>query len=263
MVLENFRLDGQVVLVSGASRGIGAAIAVACAEAGADVAVGARNEDDLNRVAEQIRGHGAAGAVYAGSLHTSEGMEEFVTTALDQLGPITTVVNNVGGSMPAPFLNTSDADLERAFSWNVTTAFNLSRAAVPHMLANAGGSIVNIASAAGRQASRGFVAYGTAKAAMIQLTRTMAADLAPRIRVNAVAPGAILTDALASVLDDNLTAAMEAGTPMRRIGSVDDIAAGRRVSRLAGCFLCDRPDPARGRRHPGVQPRPRHPRPLT
>ena len=98
-------------------------------------------------------------------------------------------------------------------------------AAVPHMLDAGGGSIVNIASAAGRHASRGFTAYGTAKAAMIQLTRTMAADLAPRIRVNAIAPGAIVTDALASVLNDDLQALMEAGTPMRRIGEVDDIAA--------------------------------------
>jgi 7-alpha-hydroxysteroid dehydrogenase len=84
---------------------------------------------------------------------------------------------------------------------------------------------VNIASAAGRHASRGIVAYGTAKAAMIQLTRTMAADLAPRVRVNAIAPGAILTDALESVLSPELEQAMKDATPMRRIGVVDDIAS--------------------------------------
>jgi 7-alpha-hydroxysteroid dehydrogenase len=223
--MEHFRMDGRVALVSGASRGIGAAIAIAFAEAGADVAIGARDAEALGRVAEAIEGHGRRAVVHPGSLHSREHLSDFVHAAIAGLGPVTTLVNNVGGSMPMPFLSTTEEDFDGALRWNVTTAFNLSQLVVPHMLDAGGGTIVNISSAAGRHATRGFVAYGTAKAAMIQLTRTMAADLAPRIRVNSIAPGAILTDALASVLNDDLRALMEAGTPMRRIGVVDDIAA--------------------------------------
>lgn len=225
MVLERFRLDGRVAIVSGASRGIGAAIAVALAEAGADVAIGARDQERLDEVASAIGAHERRAHTVAGSLHSREHLAAFVESAVGELGAPAVVVNNVGGSMPSGFLDTTEEAFDGALRWNVTTAFNLSQLCVPHMLDNGGGSIVNIASAAGRHASRGFVAYGTAKAAMIQLTRTMAADLAPRIRVNAIAPGAILTDALGMVMSDELEDAMNAGTPMRRLGDVDDVAA--------------------------------------
>lgn len=222
---DRFALDGSVALVSGASRGIGAAIAVALARAGADVAIGARDPEALAVVAADIEAHGRRVVAHVGSLHTREHMAAFVDAAVAGLGPVTTVVNNVGGSMPNAFLATTEQEFDRALQWNVTTAFNLSQLAVPHMLEAGGGSIVNISSAAGRHASRGFVAYGTAKAALIHMTRIMAADLAPRIRVNAIAPGAILTDALAGVLTPELQEQLEAGTPLRRIGRVDDIAS--------------------------------------
>ncbi len=225
MVMQRFRLDGRVALVTGASRGIGAAIAVAMAEAGADVAIGARDPDRLREVASAIESHGRRAHVVAGSLHERAALESLVTSTADTLGPVGIVVNNVGGSPPAAFLDITEAQFGAALRWNVTTAFNLTQLAVPSMLEAGDGAVINIASAAGRHASRGFSAYGTAKAAMIHLTRTTAADLAPRIRVNAIAPGAIETDALASVMTDELRATMEAGTPMRRVGRVDDIAA--------------------------------------
>lgn len=224
MTNDRFRLDGQTAIVSGASRGIGAAIAIEFARAGADVAIGARDADALAEVAQAIESHGRTAAVYAGSLHDREHMARFVESSVERLGSLTTVVNNVGGSMPSGFMTTSEDDFDTALRWNVTTAFNLTQLAVPHVLEAGQGAVVNIASAAGRHASRGFVAYGTAKAAMIHLTRTLASDLAPRIRVNAIAPGAILTDALGMVMTDELRTTMEAGTPMRRIGTVDDIA---------------------------------------
>jgi 7-alpha-hydroxysteroid dehydrogenase len=128
--------------------------------------------------------------------------------------------------MPQAFLDTSSSAFTSAFHWNVATAFDLSQLAVPHLLERGGGSIINIASAAGRQFSRGFSAYGTAKAAMIALTGNLAADLSPRIRVNAIAPGAIATSALEMVLQSpEIHDLMVAGTPLRRLGVPDDIAA--------------------------------------
>lgn len=226
MVLERFRMDDQVAIVTGASRGIGAAIAVAYAEAGADVVIGARDGDALAAVADQVAGHGRRAVVVAGSLHTREGLGALVDAAVAEFGRITTVVNNVGGSMPNAFLSTTEADFDAAMRWNVTTAFNLSQLAVPHMLDAGGGSIVNIASAAGRQAARGFAAYGTAKAAMIALTQNMAQDLSPRVRVNAIAPGATATSAMEFVVSTpEIHDAMVEATPMKRLGEPEEIAA--------------------------------------
>ncbi len=226
-VMDRFRLDGQVAIVTGAGRGIGAAIALAFAEAGADVVIGARTEADLNEVAESVTAMGQRCEVVAGDLGDRDGMARLVDAAVNGLGGLTTVVNNAGGSMPTAFLDTSEASFDAAMRWNVTTAFNLTQLAAPHMLEAGRGSVINISSSAGRYASRGFVSYGTAKAALIELTRRMAVDLAPRIRVNTIAPGAIETAALGAVLTDyRIRQSMEAATPLRRIGEPDDIAAG-------------------------------------
>ena len=226
-IFDRLRLDGKVALVSGAGRGIGAGIARAFAEAGADLAIAARTQAQLDTVADQIRGLGRRVHVVAGDLGSREGMEAFVATTVTAFDRIDIVVNNVGGTPPAPFLDTSAAAFRQSLAWNVTTAFDLSQLAVPHLLANGDGVILNISSAIGRFRERGFVAYGTAKAALNQLTRIMAIDLAPKIRVNAIAPGAIATDALETVLtNEAIRAAMIAGTPLRRLGTVDDIAIG-------------------------------------
>jgi 7-alpha-hydroxysteroid dehydrogenase len=226
MILDLFRLDGRVAIVTGAGRGIGAGIAKAFAEVGADVVLGARPEANLREVAAAARASGRRAAVVPGDLTTRAGMAALVDAATATFGRIDVVVNNVGGSFPGPFLGTSEADFDAAMHWNVTTAFNLTQLAVPVMLKTGGGSVINIASATGRFVDRGFIAYGTAKAAMCHLTMNLAADLSPKIRVNAIAPGAIETDALGLVLqDENLERQMIARTPLRRIGVVDDVAA--------------------------------------
>jgi 7-alpha-hydroxysteroid dehydrogenase len=116
--------------------------------------------------------------------------------------------------------------MAEAFSWNVLTAHALTRAAVPLLLEQGGGSVVGISSMMGRTAARGYVAYGTAKAALAHWTRLAAADLAPKIRVNAIAVGSVATSALDIVLqDDGLRSTMEANTPLKRIGHPDEIAA--------------------------------------
>lgn len=226
MILDGFRLDGKVAVVTAAGRGIGAGIARAFAEVGADVAIGARTQEQLEEVAGQVRKLGRRAVVVAGDLSTREGMQELVARALAELGRIDVVVNNAGGSMPGPFLQTSEGSFDQAFRWNVSTAFNLTQLAVPEMLKVGGGSVINIASAAGRFRERGFSAYGTAKAALCALTQNLAADLAPRIRVNAIAPGAIETSALGFVLTNPaVRERMIELTPLRRLGQVDDIAA--------------------------------------
>jgi 7-alpha-hydroxysteroid dehydrogenase len=226
MILDLFSLRDRVALVSGAGRGIGAAIATALAEVGADVVIGARSADQLEAVAAKIRGLGRRAVVVTGSLAEREGMQQLVERALAELGRIDVVVNNVGGSYPGPFLGTKEKAFDGAFHWNVTTAFNLTQLAVPAMLKSGGGSVINIASSAGRFNDRGFVAYGTAKAALCHMTQNLALDLAPRIRVNAIAPGAIETDALGLVLqNEELQKKMVQGTPLKRLGLVEDIAA--------------------------------------
>jgi 7-alpha-hydroxysteroid dehydrogenase len=227
MILDMFHLRDRVAIVTAAGRGIGAGIATAYAEAGADVVIGARTESQLEEVAAAVRKAGRRAVVVPGDLRSRQGMEALVERAVGELGRIDIVVNNAGGSFPGPFLDTSEEAFNEAFQWNVTTAFNLTQLAVPHLLASGGGSVINIASAAGRFADRGFSAYGTAKAAMLHLTRNLAAELAPRIRVNAIAPGAIATSALEMVLSNEaLEREMVTRTPLKRLGAVADIAAG-------------------------------------
>jgi NAD(P)-dependent dehydrogenase (short-subunit alcohol dehydrogenase family) len=124
---------------------------------------------------------------------------------VDAFGRLDIVVDNVGGALPRPFLATTPRHLADAFGFNVAVAHSLTRAAVPHLLAAADGgtgAVVSITSAVGRAAGRGYLAYGTAKAALAHYARLAAADLPPRIRVNAVAVGAVATSALDVVLTD-------------------------------------------------------------
>jgi len=226
VVLERFRVDGKVAVVTGAGRGIGAASAVALAEAGADVLLAARTDEQLRRVAEQVEAHGRRAAVISADLSDLDAVAGLADAAIERLGRLDVVVNNVGGAMPREFLRTSPRFLEEAFHFNVSTAHALTRAAVPHLLAAGGGSVVGISSVMGRISGRGFAGYGTAKAALAHWTRLAAADLAPLIRVNAIAVGSVATSALDVVMnDDNLRGTAEANTPLHRIGDPDEIAA--------------------------------------
>ena len=226
MILDRFRVTDRVGIVTGGGRGIGAASALALAEAGADVVISARSEDQLRHVASQIEAAGRRAVVVVADLSDLDAVAGLVDTARQEFGRLDIVVNNVGGSMPQAFADTSPATMKAAFHFNVATAHALSRAAVPLMLAGDGGSVVNISSAMGRTQARGFVAYGTAKAALAHYTRLAATDLAPRIRVNAIAVGSVATSALEVVLtDDNLRTTMELATPLKRIGEPEDIAA--------------------------------------
>lgn len=226
-ILDRFRIDGKVALVTGAGRGIGRASALALAEAGADVVVAARTAEQIEGVADEIRALGRRAVPMSFDVLELDRLGELVDAATSQLGGLDLLVNNAGGSMPKPLLDTSVRSFERALTFNVTTAFELTRAAVPAMLERGGGAVVNISSAAGRIPDRGFAAYGTAKAALSHLTRELAADLSPRIRVNGIEVGSVATSALDIVLtNDELRVQMESSIPLGRLGQPEEIAAG-------------------------------------
>jgi 7-alpha-hydroxysteroid dehydrogenase len=222
--LDRFRLDGKVALVTGAGRGIGASTARVFAEAGADLVLLSRTAEQLEAVAADVRGMGGRALVVPCDVNDLDALGAAVAQAVAELGSLDVVVNNAGGTMPRPFLDTSAGYLERAFHFNVTTAFALTKAATPHLLESRG-SVVNISSAIGRLRDRGFVAYGTAKAALAHMTRLLAADLAPKVRVNAIAVGSTATSALEVVLEnEDLHTQMVEGTPLKRLGEPEDIA---------------------------------------
>lgn len=223
--LDRFLLTDRVALITGAGRGIGAAIALAFADAGADVVISARTKEQLENVAAQVTSRGRRALVVPADVNELAGLGDLVSAAVAEFGRLDILVNNAGGSPPKAFLETSARSFEKAIHFNVTTAFELTKQATPHLLESGAGSVINISSAAGRFASRGFSAYGTAKAALAHLTRELAADLAPRVRVNAIAVGSVATTALDVVLtDDALRTAMEQATPLRRLGQPEEIA---------------------------------------
>jgi 7-alpha-hydroxysteroid dehydrogenase len=224
-VLDKFRLDGKTAIVTGAGRGIGAATARVFADAGADIVLAARTKDQLEAVADDVRGLGRRALVIPCDVNDNAAVEDIVAQGVAEFGGVDIVVNNAGGTMPRPFMDTSAGFLERSFHFNVTTAFVCSKAAVPHMLERGSGAIVNISSAIGRLRDRGFVGYGTAKAALSHMTRLMAADLAPKVRVNGIAVGSIATSALDVVLDnEEIHDEMVRRTPLKRLGQAEDIA---------------------------------------
>jgi 7-alpha-hydroxysteroid dehydrogenase len=225
MILDRFRLTDRVAIVTGAGRGIGAATAVALAEAGADVVIAARTEENLRTVADQVTAAGRKAHVVPADLSDPAVAATLAEAAVETFGRLDIVVNNMGGALPRPLLQTSVDALEAAFRFNVSTAHALTVGAAPHLL-EAGGVVINISSTMGRLGGRGFAAYGTAKAALAHYTRLAAVDLAPRVRVNAISVGSVATDALELVLaNDEIRTAMERSTPLRRIGVAEDIAA--------------------------------------
>jgi 7-alpha-hydroxysteroid dehydrogenase len=223
--LDRFLLTDRVALVTGAGRGIGAATALAFADAGADVALTSRTAAQLEEIAEEVKAKGRRALVLPADVDDVSLHSDLVARTVSEFGRLDVLVNNVGGSFPRPFLETSTRMFEKAFHFNVTTAFELTKAATPHLLDSGAGSVINITSFIGHGINRGSAAYGTAKAGLAHLTRLLAADLAPRVRVNAVAPGSIATAALDTVLTDEIRDVMIANTPLRRLGDPEDIAA--------------------------------------
>lgn len=235
MALDQFRLDGQVAIVTGAGRGVGAGIAKVLAEAGARVVGTARTTEQLTQTVGEIEAAGGtAVGIQADAMSRPDG-ERVVAETVDRFGRIDILINNVGGSTYAPFLEITDDDFRKTFDWCVTSAFIMSQLTVPHMLPLGRGTIVNISSGSGHLGIRALGAYCTAKGALEALTRAMAQELAPKIQVNAIALGSFMTDGLQIALDMMPEAGdrMRELTPLHRFGDVADIG------RLA-LYLCTR-----------------------
>jgi 7-alpha-hydroxysteroid dehydrogenase len=225
MLLERFRLDGKVALVTGGSSGIGRASASALAEAGASVVLAARGKARLDEAAAALVAKGGRALAVPTDANDPAALDALLARALAEHGRVDVLVNVAGGTPPMTALAVTDADLDAAFHFNVTSAFHLARAVAPGMARAGGGSIVNISSAMSHRIDAGFVAYGAAKAALDHMTRLLAHEWAPRVRVNAVAAGATRTEALSFVADmPELDRQMVARTPLGRLGEPEDIA---------------------------------------
>ena len=228
---DRFRLDGHVAVVTGAGAGIGRAIAQMFAGAGAALVVSDLKSETAEAVAAEIAGAGGRAAGIACNVTSEADLEAAVNTALDRFGKLSILVNNAGGGGPKPFDMPMD-DFRWAYELNVFSLFRLTQLAASHMAVAGDGAVLNISSMAGENKNQRMASYASSKAAVNHLTRNVAFDLgAMGIRVNAIAPGAIKTDALASVLDPDVEKAMLKNTPLGRLGEADDIA-------YAALFLC-------------------------
>ncbi len=221
-------LAGKVAIVTGSSRGIGRGIATRLAEEGANVVLCARGSDELDTTVRSITGPGRAIGIVA-DVATPEGAAAVVAAAVDQLGGIDIVVNNVGGSGAKTFAETDAADLQAVFDKNVFPAVNVSHAALPSLRSRGGGVIAVISSIWGREGG-GAPSYNVAKAAEISLAKAMATDLAKDgVRVFSVAPGSTLFpggswERRTRDDPDGIAAFIERELPFGRLGTVDEIA---------------------------------------
>ena len=230
-VLDAFKLEDQVAIVTGAGAGIGRGIAELFAQAGASVVVSDLKEETARAVVEGIKAQGGKAFAVGCDVTNNQALENLVKSTLDTFGKITLLVNNAGGGGPKPFDMEMDTFIW-AYKLNVFSVFHLCQLCTPHMEAAGGGAILNISSMAGENKNKKMAAYGSSKAAASHLTRNIAFDLGPKgIRVNAIAPGAIKTDALATVLTPDVEKVMLKHTPLSRLGQPSDIA-------YAALFLC-------------------------
>lgn len=230
-ILNRFGLDGHVCLVTGAAAGIGRAIAETFAAAGSAVVVTDLKLEGAEAVAEQIRSHGGRAIGLECNVTKEEHLEAVVEQGLKAFKKLTILVNNAGGGGPKPF-DMPMSDFEWAYQLNVFALFRLTQLCAPHMKSSGGGAVLNISSMAGENTNKRMASYASSKAAVNHLTRNIAFDLGPMgIRVNCIAPGAVKTDALASVLTPEIETAMLKHTPLGRLGHAEDIAN-------AALFLC-------------------------
>ena len=220
-----FGLDGEVALVTGASSGLGRHFAEVLGRAGATVYLAARRKDRLAELADAMKQAGSRAIAVEMDVTDRASIETGFTRLESEAGPATILVNNAGIVTSAKFLEASDTDTDRVFDTNVRAVWQIAQRAAQGMVrAGKGGAIVNIASILGLSVSPGVASYCVSKAAVIQLTRAMALELArDDIRVNAIAPGYFPSEITNAYLESDDGKSMVNGIPMRRIGRLEDL----------------------------------------
>lgn len=220
-------LEGRVALVTGASRGIGRAIAEGYADAGADVAVLARDADLLAEVAASIKARGRRAVAVPADVLDPEALAAAVARVEAALGPIDVLVNNAGGnSFSIPLATMRFSGWEKTMRLNVDSIVHLTQAVLPGMIERRRGSIINVSSVAALRGAPLMSHYAAAKSAIISMTQSLAIEVAyAGVRVNALAPGWIETDLTAFVrADDSAEAGLIGRVPMQRWGRAEEIA---------------------------------------
>lgn len=219
-------LAGQVVLVTGSSRGIGAEIAVLAGAAGATVAVHYHSSPDgAERTVARVRATGSVAEAFGADLADGDAAEALVGRVAARFGRLNALVNNAGRTQVGPFAALTPAEWDAVLATDLTAAFRTCRAAVPVMLGQGGGSIVNVASRLGQMGIGGTAAYSAAKAGLIGFTRSLARELGPLgIRVNAVAPGMTITEMTMELANSEEGRRRLADMPLGRYGRADEVA---------------------------------------
>lgn len=225
--IDRYRLDGHVAVVTGGGRGIGAGIARAFAAVGASVVVAARRTHEIESVAAEIIASGGDALAVTTDVTDESALQHLAQSTIDRYGRLTDWINNAGGStMRMPSMELPRSEWHRTIALNLTAVYTGSLMARRYMES---GSIINITSGAGTGPVPGSAHYGAAKAGTNSLTWTLAAEFAPDIRVNAVAPGAIPTEVMLEAVgktEDQLDELLEEWKiPLGRLGTPDDIAA--------------------------------------
>lgn len=225
MSLE-INLEGKVAIVTGAGRGIGRAVAVALAKAGADICVTARTEEQINQTAELVRSQNRKAVAVPADAAVASSVEGVVDKTVAELGGVHLLINNAGVLVPKSLLETSEAEFDRVMDTNVKSMFHFTKAVGPHFIANNYGRIVNMASVGAFVAAPSRSTYHTSKGAVVMFTKSMAIEWARyNILINAVAPGYIETDLISHISSDEtkLSQYLKA-IPLRRLGKVEEVA---------------------------------------
>ena len=221
-----FDLTGKVAIVTGASRGIGAAIAHAFAQAGAQVVLASRKQEPLDAVAAEIRAAGGTATAVAAHTGDDAAVEALVARAVDEYGGVDILVNNAATNPHyGPVLTAEDTHWDKTFDVNVKGYVRMVRACMAPMQARGGGAVINVASIAGIKPETGMGVYAVSKAGVLMLTQVLAVELAPaNIRVNAVAPGYVKTR-FSSVIWQNphVYAEVKARIPQGRMAEPDEL----------------------------------------
>jgi NAD(P)-dependent dehydrogenase (short-subunit alcohol dehydrogenase family) len=220
-------LDGKRVLITGASSGVGVAAASAFAKAGADVALLARNPEGLETAAAAARAHGGRAFAVPADVTDREAVQRMVVDSITALGHLDVVVNNAGGtSFMAPFTDVRPDAYAKVMRLNFDSIVSVMQAVGPHMLERGTGSVINVSSIAGLGGTPAVTPYGAAKAAVVNLTKSVAMEWAPRgVRVNALCPGWTATDLNRALWEnEDVSRQMTSTIPLGRWGRADEMA---------------------------------------